>query len=332
MSTLNVGTANATTVNVGTGGIVFNDSTSLTTAPSTSLALNDLTNVTAPSPQTEQVLQWNGSAWVNADASGGIEEGTTAQRPGSPTGSSMRYNTDYDVLESYFRNGGENNRAGWYAAGGRQLIAHYSSGQGSLGSIDINWGTAAGQNNSTYWGYEIHMSFYENPDNRCHYYMRFKAADGQVKSGSDYYYNHEGWCANDGVYSRNDNPAGEIYLSAPSSYSQDGGENVAHTSFQFFLHNCPNSRNARDWSFFWHGAHSRSQEGGGACHMDGGGGWTGGTQSSVRGQTRPIQGFRLYYGGQNTVAVDGVHTIISVFGIAGFEGNEFPQNYGNHNN
>ena len=105
MSTLNVGTANATTVNVGTGGLVFNDGTTQTTAPNPSIALNDITNVTAPSPSAEQVLQWNGSAWVNADSSGGIEVGTRAQRPGSPQNmANMRYNTTDDVLENYLLN------------------------------------------------------------------------------------------------------------------------------------------------------------------------------------------------------------------------------------
>ena len=45
MSTLNVGTANATTVNVGTGGIRFSDTTTMTTAPVTDIALNDINNV-----------------------------------------------------------------------------------------------------------------------------------------------------------------------------------------------------------------------------------------------------------------------------------------------
>ena len=49
MSTLNVGTANATTVNVGTGGIRFSDTTTMTTAPVTDIALNDINNVSAAS-------------------------------------------------------------------------------------------------------------------------------------------------------------------------------------------------------------------------------------------------------------------------------------------
>lgn len=31
------------------------------------IALDDVTNVTAPSPTTGQALRWNGTAWVNAD-------------------------------------------------------------------------------------------------------------------------------------------------------------------------------------------------------------------------------------------------------------------------
>ena len=61
MSTLNVGTVNAATVNY-TG-----DSTSSTSA---NRSLEDMTNVSG-TPGTNQSLIWNGSAWAPANASGG---------------------------------------------------------------------------------------------------------------------------------------------------------------------------------------------------------------------------------------------------------------------
>lgn len=45
--------------------IAFNPTTA--TISFNGLALDDVTNVTAPSPATGQALRWNGTAWVNAN-------------------------------------------------------------------------------------------------------------------------------------------------------------------------------------------------------------------------------------------------------------------------
>lgn len=55
----------------------------LTSIPTT---LDSLTNVTCPSPSNGQVLQWNGTAWVNATVSGGSGETNTASNLGTGTG------------------------------------------------------------------------------------------------------------------------------------------------------------------------------------------------------------------------------------------------------
>lgn len=61
MSELNVGTVNAATIQTGATGVQFNDGTAITTK---NIALNDLTDLNAGSPGTNQTLTWNGSAWV----------------------------------------------------------------------------------------------------------------------------------------------------------------------------------------------------------------------------------------------------------------------------
>ncbi len=48
-----------------TSPILFNPTTA--TISFAGVALDDITNVTAPSPTSGQALRWNGTAWVNAD-------------------------------------------------------------------------------------------------------------------------------------------------------------------------------------------------------------------------------------------------------------------------
>ena len=76
MGTLNCTQVNATQVAVGTGGITFNNGSTLSAAPSNTL--NDLTDVSVSSPSTNDLLSWNGSAWVNATVSTGIDSGNRA--------------------------------------------------------------------------------------------------------------------------------------------------------------------------------------------------------------------------------------------------------------
>ena len=330
MSTLNVGTANATTVNVGTGGLVFNDGTTQTTAPNPALALNDLTNVTAPSPSTEQVLQWNGSAWVNADSSGGIETGTRSQRPGSPQNmANMRYNTTDDVLENYMKNNGEGSQAGWHAVGGRQMIAHRTI-QESVSSVDIRWGQASSNARQKYWGYEIHFSFFENNSSDTYWYLRWWDAANNLSSSGNYYYNMELYASNDGQYGGNQNGSGQIYLNSWSTY-RGAANGESHHSFTMWMHNNPHDNSGHYWSYHWNGGGAQIQEGGGGANITGGGGWNGGSNSPQNGSVYPIRGFRLYYNPSSRNVGQGIHSNITVFGIAGYEGDQYPNGYGDYN-
>lgn len=331
MSTLNVGTANATTVNVGTGGIRFSDTTTMTTAPVTDIALNDINNVSAASPSADQVLQWNGSAWVNADASGGIEVGTRSQRPSNPSGamSNMRYNTTDDYLENYFYNGGEGSQTGWHAVGGRQLIAHRTV-QESVSSIDIRWGQAATNTRQKYWGYEIHFSFFENNSNDTYWYLRWWDGQNSLSQGGNYYYNMELWASNDGNFGGNQNGGSEIFLNSWSTY-RGTANGESHHSFVMWMHNCPHNSSGHYWSYHWKGGGSQIQEGGGGGNITGGGGWNGGNSSPQNGNVFPIRGFRLYYNPSSRNVSQGINTNISVFGISGFEGEQYNNGYGDYN-
>ena len=101
MGTLNCTNVNATQVTVGTGGVAFQDGSSMTSAQTGTL--NDLNNVSAGSPSTGQFLQWNGSNWVNATVQQGIESGTRSQRPSSNQLTPFRWNTETQVqLEAQF--------------------------------------------------------------------------------------------------------------------------------------------------------------------------------------------------------------------------------------
>ena len=321
MSTLNVGTANATTVNVGTGGLVFNDGTTQTTAPNPALALNDLTNVTAGSPSTGQQLQWNGSAWVNADASGGIDEGTVGQRANSPTGSSIRYNTDDDVLEAYMRNGGESMQAGWYAVGGRQLICRREIKTASS-SHDFVWGSQSSQSNTKFWAYEVVFNFFES--NGSGWYWRFRDANGSINS-SEYYWANYLRAANDGSARMNGNSRGEVYLNCVTDSYRNTPNGEGHHLFHMYMMNCPNSDGANYWSYRWNGAGGNLTEGGNGMGLWGGGSWRG---AASQGNSYPITGLRLYYTEGGKTVSQGAHTIVSVYGLAGHEGRNIGENYG----
>lgn len=66
-------------------------------------ALDDLSNVNAPSPATNDVLQWSGAAWVaaapSASASGGASLEVSATAPASPEEGNLWFNST--TLETY---------------------------------------------------------------------------------------------------------------------------------------------------------------------------------------------------------------------------------------
>ena len=73
------------------------------------------------------------------------------------------------------------------------------------------------------------------------------------------------------------------------------------------------------------------QESGGGAHFIGGGGWNGGSSSPQNGQVFPIRGFRLYYNPASRDVSQGINTNISVFGISGYEGEQYTGGYGDYN-
>ncbi len=64
-------------------------------------ALDDIGNVTAPSPSVNDVLQWNGTAWVNsASAGGGLT--ISASAPASPSAGDMWFDSDTSKTYVYY--------------------------------------------------------------------------------------------------------------------------------------------------------------------------------------------------------------------------------------
>lgn len=67
---------------------------------STVASLDDLTDVTITSIATNQVLQWNGAAWVNANAAGGATISDTA--PGTPVAGQIWFESDTGKTFVYY--------------------------------------------------------------------------------------------------------------------------------------------------------------------------------------------------------------------------------------
>jgi hypothetical protein len=322
MSTLNVGTANATTLNLGIGGIVFNDATSITTAP-VQPALNDVTDVTITTPAPDDTLVWNGSQWINQAPEGGIGIGTVAERPVSDLNNVIRWNTETEVLETYLDHNSNNSTAGWHAVGGRQLIAHTMRKDG-WSSFNISWGQSASKNSGRYYAYEVFMNFYEQNGNNAEYYVRFIRGDnGNVDTGGNYYYSVESHHINDG-FPRNNESGQDFIRIVNSDNSYDLRSNGESTYLcHFMMCNTPNSSTANYWSFFYNCAGHSGQGGG---YLRGGGTWR--SPAGAESSTYPINGIQIYNNQNQRAVTSGINVSISVFGISGQEGREFLDNYG----
>ncbi|AOO10625.1 hypothetical protein RW080711_037 [Synechococcus phage S-RIM8] len=321
MSTLNVGTVNSTTLNLGVGGIVFNDATSITTAPGAP-ALGDVTNVTITTPAPDDILVWNGSQWVNQAPEGGIGLGNVASRPSSNLTNTIRWNTETEVLETYLDHNNNGSVAAWHAVGGRQLIAK-AMRKDQWGSMDIYWGQTAGRNSGRYYAYEIFMNFYEQNGNNAEYYLRLMTGNGTIDSGGNYYYSVESQHINDGFPRNNEN--GQSYIRIVNSDdSYDLRSNGESTYLcHFLLSNTPNSSTANYWSFSYNCAGHSGQGGG---YLRGGGSWR--HPGPAEGNAYPCNGIRIYNNQAQRPVTSGVNVCISVFGISGQEGREMLDNYG----
>ena len=319
MGTLNCTQVNATQVAVGTGGITFNNGSTLSAAPSNTL--NDLTDVSVSSPSTNDLLSWNGSAWVNATVSTGIDSGNRASRPSSNQLTTFRWNTETEVHESYFDHNGEgSNGASWHAIGGRQLIAR-AQRKDAWSSFNVFWGQSVSRQSGRYAGYEIYMSFFEPSGDNGEYYLRFIRGNGNVDSGGRYYHTVRSHHINDGFPRNNENGQDLIRL-INSDDSYDLGSN-GESSFVYrgFIGNTPNSSTCNYWSYVFDGG-GYSRQGGQRIHI--GGNWR---CDHAESNSYPINGIQMICNRSMRNVGQGVNCIISVFGVAGFEGAELYDSY-----
>ena len=71
-------------------------------ALTTSLALDDLSDVVISSPSADQVISYNGSYWTNASASGGASITVSDTPPASPSSGALWYESDTGSLFVYY--------------------------------------------------------------------------------------------------------------------------------------------------------------------------------------------------------------------------------------
>ena len=318
MGTLNCTNVNATQVTVGTGGVAFQDGSSMPSAQTGTL--NDLNNVSAGSPSTGQFLQWNGSNWVNATVQQGIESGTRSQRPSSNQLTTFRWNTETQVHESYFDYSGENNVAGWHAVGGRQLIAH-AQRKDAWSSFDLYWGQSVSRTSGRYAGYEIMISLFEPNGDNGEYYMRFIRGNGNVDNGGRYFHTVRSHHINDGFPRNNENGQDLIRL-VNSDNSYDMGSNGESSMvYRMFVGNTPNSSTCNYWAYCIEGG-GFSGQGGQRIHI--GGNWR---CDHAESNSYPINGIQMICNRNMRSVGQGVNCIISVMGVSGFEGAELYDSY-----
>ena len=228
----------------------------------------------------------------------GIERGTRAQRP-TPAGEAVRFNTDDSQLEHYHELNSGPGDALWVPVGGRKLVS-WVERKDAWSSLDITWGPGTGTNPTQhYYSYEIVMNFFEPGGGNGEYYFRLMKQDGNVDTGTSYYYMGSGWHANDGRPRDASGTGGRNYVNLTArsgSYElQSNGE--ASYTIHLYLSNTPNSSTSTYWSYWWHGGGATEQNGG---DYRGGGCWRGASQLSGKGYA--LGGIRIY----NNVAMRSV--------------------------
>ena len=105
------------------------DSHDHSTAMST-VVLDDISNVTAPSPSNGEVLTWNGTAWVNGAAGTSVSISDSA--PGSPSAGNLWWESDTGRLKIYYSDGDS-----------AQWVDTNPGVTGSTGGGNIDGGTAS---------------------------------------------------------------------------------------------------------------------------------------------------------------------------------------------
>ena len=316
MSQLNVGKVNVT----GDGVQYPQYSNSNRPAGSTGLVIYNT---------DEAKLQvYNGSAWENIGASSGaandviLAEGNRSQRPNAgPDGEDrrriLRYNSETRTHETYyqFSDSGSGSRDGWYAIGGHQMVYHMSNRTGAWNSWDARWGTT--YHGADYFGYKFYITT-SDPNGADRFWLRYWRSDNNL-STNGYYFSGEWWHSNDGgsrQNSQNDSYWPITVVNDNSYRMQANGEGTYQG--EFFMSNTPTGTHER-WNNFCNYNYWSQQEcgtGWQGCQ------WNGATYS---GTGVPISGMRIgHHDGNSVRAVSsGTNTIITVFGIGGYEAKEW---------
>ncbi len=270
---------------------------------------------------------YNGSAWENIGASSGagevvISEGNRSQRPNAgPDGEDrrriLRYNSETRTHETYyqFSDSGSGSRDGWYAIGGYQMVYHMSNRTGAWNSWDARWGTT--YHGADYFGYKYYITT-SDPNGNDRFWLRYWRSDNNL-STNGYYFSGEWWHSNDG--GRRQNSQNDSYwpitVVNDNSYRMQANAEGTYQG-EFFMSNTPTGTHERWNSFCNYNYWSQQECGTGwqGCQ------WNGATFS---GTGVPISGIRIgHHDGNSVRAVSsGTNTIITVFGVAGYEAKEW---------
>ncbi|ADO99203.1 hypothetical protein Np050604_101 [Cyanophage S-RIM44] len=243
---------------------------------------------------------------------GGLDSGPTSERP-TAAPNVIRWNTSTEVLETYFPFSTNQSDPGWVAVGGRNLLARVIRSD-AWSSCDIRWGQADSRN-SKYYGYEIEATFFEPSSANRNMYARWIRGDSSVDTGNNYRWSYEWIHSNDGISRHNARPTTYFPISTSNNGSyqlRSNGEATLRTSIK--MSNCPNSSAAERWSFTVHSGGDSEQDG---FYMVGGGVWR--CPYRRDNNAYPLNGIRFYLSGGTMRGTTGPNTIISVFGISGYE-------------
>ena len=307
MSQINVGTVNASV------GVQLNPYTSASRPAGSNGLLIYNSDLGQPEIYT-------GGAWSTVGGSDPdiIGTGTTANRPTTDLTSRLRWNTDNHVLETYLDHNNGNSNAAWHAVGGKQLIARCTRND-AWSSVDILWGGVAGRN-TKYYAYEIVLNYFEPSDANRTYYARLIDGNGTADTGNTYFWSMYWQHANDGVTRHNSGTGGTTYLPISTannaSYELLSNGEASYGAI-LYLTNTPSDATSNYWSWWLHSGGSSEQ--GGGFHL-GGGAWRNATR--IGGNAYPCNGIRVYTNNTQRAVTSGVNLVVSVFGIAGHEGQE----------
>ena len=190
-----------------------------------------------------------------------------------------------------------------------------SNRTGAWNSWDARWGTT--YHGADYFGYKFYITT-SDPNGNDRFWLRYWRGDNNL-STNGYYWSGEWWHSNDGgsrQNSQNDSYWPITVVNNSSYRMQANGEGTYQG--EIFMSNTPTGTHER-WNNFCNYNYWSQQEcgtGWQGCQ------WNGATYS---GTGVPISGMRIgHHDGSSVRAVSsGTNTIITVFGIGGFEAKEW---------